>query len=236
MKPQFDLNELRDLRRRRNFEWKDRHMEHLGDRVHEFVAPLIGEIPPYDIKAIIELFGIRVIEESSLGVFVGEDGVVETAGIADGDNNVVRIAMKFLADVRRFTMGHEFAHFILHEAFGQHRDRPIDGTQRRRRERRERDADYLGGCIAMPRSRMRHEFVIRFLTDVFEARNENLMFALCGSTDVRGRWTTEMDLARELAKAPYFNSRPIEPLHERFGASVQATAIRIRQLGLVRLF
>ena len=236
MKPRFHLNEIRDPRRRRNFEWKNHHMEHLGDRVHELVAPQIGDIPPYDIKAIIELFGILVIEESSLGEFVGEDGLVETAGIADGDKNVVRIAMKFPADVRRFTMGHEFAHFILHETFGLHRDRQIDGTQRRRRDRRERDADYLGGCIAMPRSRMLHEFEIRFLTDLFEARNENLMFALCGSTDVRGRWTTEMDLARELAKAPFFNSRPIEPLHERFGASVQATAIRIRQLGLVRLF
>ena len=211
-------------------------MEHVADAVHEIARHHIGDLPPYDINEIIELCGIRVVEESSLGMFVGEGGLEETAGIADGDNGIVRLSLAFPRDVRRFTAGHELGHFVLHGEIGLHRDRPVDGAQRlRRRSRRERDADYLAGCFLMPRKPMRDEFQMRFLTDTYFPY-DNMVVALCGSSDnARGRWKTKLDLARDLARAPYFNWTPIQPLHERFGVSVEAMAIRIRQLGLVEL-
>lgn len=234
MPPYINPDDIRDPKRL-NTEWKYHQIEWVADKIHSRAWLNIGEIPPYEIKAIIELCGFQVVEEPSLGMLLAEGRLEEAAGIADGENGIVRLSLFFPKEVQRFTAGHELGHFFLHRELGLHRDLPVDGKGRRRRTQHEREADYFSGCILMPRRRMREEFQMRFLTDQFVPHHTLLVALYGGRESPRSRWDTPMNAARELTRATFFNWRHIEPLHSRFGVSVEAMAVRIVQLGLVKL-
>ena len=86
----------------------------------------------------------------------------------------------------------------------------------------------------MPAKLVRKHFLVTFDADCLSL-NEGTSAALCQASlsDARTLWTSRRNGAKMLASAKRFNGQPITPLHERFGVSIKAMAIRLEELDLI---
>ena len=179
--------------------------------------------------------GFRCDPVESLGQYWLEGEHVEVAGIIDRTERAVQISRQFPLPVRNFTAAHELGHALLHDGEGLHRDRALDGTERGvRRDRTEREADDFAVYFLMPEKQIRIEYEHRFKTREF-ILNEDTAFAL--NVESFGSFQANYDireLSRLLARATQYDGVQFHSLAEQFGVSVEAMAIRLEELKIVR--
>lgn len=198
-------------------------------------APPTNPIEVLDIRKALHLVGYDLVFESGLGNDPRTH--IEVAGLIDRDAKVVKASLQFVEPAyQRFTLAHELGHAVLHpDAGGVHRDRPLDGVTRSR-EPGEREADRFATFFVMPGKLLRECFVQRFGTECF-VLSDDTAFALSRTTSdaVQKKNPTQRDVARTLASAETYNSRSFKSLAAQFGVSVGAMAIRLEELGLLKV-
>jgi Zn-dependent peptidase ImmA (M78 family) len=189
-----------------------------------------------DPELALRSLGYAVSIRESLGQHAAGRESFEVAGIVDNSKETVEISRRFSPAVMKFTTAHELGHAVLHQGSGLHRDRGLDGVSLGPRDPREAEADTFAAYFLLPDKQVRAAFSNRFLTEEFEL-TEATAFALSSGSvrHLRDKCRTERDLARILAGTHQYNGAHFKSLAERFGVSVEVTAIRIEELGLVTI-
>lgn len=209
--------------------WRSRELHFQDGKSVEPVAVL-------DPFIALRSIGYRVELAESLGQHRLEDELVEVAGTIDRCERAVHISRRFPSSVRKFTAAHELGHAFLHDGAGLHRDRALDGTERGiRRNRTEREADAFATYFLMPEKQVRIEFKCRFKTQVF-VQNEETVFALTAwdLSKFQATYNNARRLSKLLARATRYDGVQFHSLAEHFGVSVEAMAIRLEELKIVR--
>lgn len=162
----------------------------------------------------------------------------EAAGLFDRGRGIISISTYFPFEVQRFTGAHEVGHFVLHEWIGDrvtHRDRPVlDGLADPQRPIEEREADYFGACYLAPKRLVESVFRQRF-GRIPPRLSETLAFHLRGS-QAQALLTAppdSVDFAMAVAGCHSLDGRRFVALADKFGISVTAMAIRLRELNLL---
>lgn len=170
----------------------------------------------------------------TLGQFQEGGRLIEVAGTIDKQAHRVCVSRRFPSRVRNFTAAHELGHAMLHDGAGMHRDRPVDGISSSR-DGQEYEADRFATCFLMPRKLVKSVFESVFGAAPFEL-NDDTRFALSAALPAGSvpRVRTTRDLSRVLSVAARYNGRGVVPLAEQFRVSVEAMAIRLEELELLR--
>ena len=164
---------------------------------------------------------------------------MQAAGMLDRQRGVIIVSTNFSHEEQRFTGGHECAHAQLHDWAGErfaHRDRPmsmrIDSAAL---PLPEREANYFSACLLAPRKLVVAAFKARFGEPPLTL-DHTLAYHLGLSPMAERRLLTSapgsLDFALALAG---FANRHFSSLAQHFQMSVPAMALRLRELGLVRL-
>ena len=127
-------------------------------------------------------------------------------------------------------------HSILHKQPILHRDIPVDCIENRGGFNKvEKEADKFASYFLMPTKMLKTEFEEIFLSKIFEL-NEDSAFDFGGKslTDLKRECKTLRELSRKLASTESFTGKRFSSLSKRFGVSIEAMAIRLEELDLVR--
>lgn len=189
--------------------------------------------PDYILK---NAMGYDYISSSSYGVPINKNESIEVAGIIDQPNKIVAVSNKFSNQVQNFTAAHELGHAILHEQPILHRDIPIDSSGKRDiRDKVEIEADAFATYFLMPTKWIKKEFENRFSIEVFQI-NEDTAFRYGGRsiTDLKKECKNMRGLSRKLASTELYDSKNFISLAKQFNVSVEAMAIRLEELDLVK--
>ncbi len=168
-----------------------------------------------------------------------EKSGVEIAGFMDRSSNRIVVAQKYSPEIRRFTMGHEIAHWVLHPGMFLHRVRPLCGGERMNvsRPKEEQEADIFASELLMPEKLVKSYFEQRFGKPIGIDADPDLIFWLASGQRRLDESIFQKDRRyRALAVARAKYSRPAIPfpsLAERFGVSATAMAITLEDFGLV---
>jgi formiminotetrahydrofolate cyclodeaminase/Zn-dependent peptidase ImmA (M78 family) len=182
-----------------------------------------------------KILGYNYVEMDELGQHEVDGDRYEVAGIIDKGKKLVQVSTKFSKESMRFTVAHELGHALLHKQEILHRDRAIDGPNVRR-VGEERQADKFAVFFLMPAKHVREAFRIAFQTPRFEVNESNvLFFGVANLEAFKNQYGDTRVLARHLASTELFGGRAIVPLHKLFGVSVETMAIRLEELGLVKV-
>jgi len=183
-----------------------------------------------------KVLGYNYIEVNELGYNETAEGKYEVAGVIDRSKKLVQVSKKFPKESMRFTAAHELGHALLHNHAVLHRDRAIDGEKQTLRAGEEMQADKFAVLFLMPAKYVREMFQTAFKTPVFEINDSNLLaFGVGNIREFTTRYGDIRSLARYLASAKVFGGKGIVPLHKIFGVSVETMAIRLEELGLVKV-
>lgn len=227
----YSTDELCKIARNLQIElWRERHSLWAEDVP---VDPIGVLVPSVALEALGYNFELR----NSLGQIAGAKGVIEAAGIIDATDRNVWISGSFPPEIQKFTAAHELGHAILHDGVGLHRDRPLDGgLDRRVRDAVELEADKFASMFLMPEKLVREKFRARFNTELFTL-HEDTAFALnAGSlSHLEQQCRRIRDLSRILSGAQQFASQHFYSMASEFGVSVEAMAIRLEELRLLRM-
>ncbi|HEB93592.1 MAG TPA: ImmA/IrrE family metallo-endopeptidase [Gammaproteobacteria bacterium] len=200
-----------------------------------------GNIPDNPIQLLdpriaIQFIGYKYDQPECLGEFSGNGATGEIAGVIDRSAKQISISRRLSPQIRRFTAAHELGHAILHKEMLMHRDRPIDGSVKTR-EPMELEADKFASYFLMPEKLIRERFRMNFgVTSAF-VLTDDTAFAL-DPTNPEGlinRCKTLRNLSKILAKAEQYNVRHVYSMANQFGVSVEAMAIRLEELQLVKI-
>jgi Zn-dependent peptidase ImmA (M78 family) len=158
------------------------------------------------------------------------------AGLIDQSNKKAYISNQFPSEVQRFTSAHELGHALMHQEVGLHRDRALDGSSvKGRKDKTEIEADKFAAFFLMPRNLVINRFVRQFGTDVFVI-DEATIFALDPGNQLN-LFEKKNDLrfiSRILANTGQFNNQHFISLSKQFRVSVEAMAIRLEELELIK--
>jgi Zn-dependent peptidase ImmA (M78 family) len=172
----------------------------------------------------------------SLGQFKNRGKMIEVAGIIDKTSKRVSISRQFPNNVQNFTAAHELGHALLHNTSGLHRDKSLDGSSLgRSREPIEKEADKFATFFLMPEKQVKKLFKQLFGTDCFSL-NDETSFALSSSSssELEKKCQTLHGLSKTLAAAEYYNGSRFDSLAKKFNVSIEAMAIRLEELKLLR--
>lgn len=176
------------------------------------------------------LIGINFEKADGLGQYYAEGRQVEVAGYIDDSTMQASVSRRFSTEIQRFTAAHELGHALLHDAFGLHRDRPLDGSPLTM-DPVETEANKFASYFLMPEKLVRQRFEMGFGTSPFFL-TENTRFALSrGGIDLRN-CSTLRALTRVLASSTNYNGVRFRSLAEQFRVSDEAMAIRLEELEL----
>lgn len=199
-----------------------------------------GSAPPNPIEILDPTIAFRLIGydfdlDETLGQYFNDGRQIEVAGTIDDSSQQVRISRQFPYDVRNFTAAHELGHALLHDARGLHRDRPLDGATISR-EPIEIEADKFASYFLMPEKLVKTCFKELFGTSNF-VLNEDTAFALNRgrSFNLSQDCRNPRDLSKILASTESYNGLRFVSLARQFRVSTGAMAIRLEELGLVKI-
>jgi len=233
------------LRSLGQFEWIERKAKALQKNIWKNRKELWPEGVPenpvqlLDPSIAIQFIGYEYDLSEYLGEFTGIGANSEIAGVIDRADKRVSISRRLRYKTRRFTAAHELGHALLHTEAVMHRDRPIDGSAKTNepREPMELEADKFASYFLMPERLLRERFRINFgISGVFFL-NDDTAFALdpANPEALINGCKSPRDLSRILANTGQYNGRNVYSLATQFGVSVEAMAIRIEELELVKI-
>lgn len=189
-----------------------------------------------DPEKVVGLLGYGLSKSTTLGQYSEGGDVFEVAGYIDNKNNEISISEQFSKETQLFTTAHELGHAIMHDQSVLHRDRPIDGSDSARgRNRTEIQADKFATYFLMPKVQVVRTFSSIFLTDLFVI-DESTAFALISGSidDLKSECKNLRSLSRKLASTESYNLKQFPSLAQQYGVSVEAMAIRLEELKLLR--
>lgn len=173
----------------------------------------------------------------SLGQIPIAGQMIEAAGIIDDTEECVQVSHHFPLETQNFTAAHELGHALMHHARGLHRDRALDGASRSgSRDIVEIEADKFATFFLMPEKVVRARFRARFNTECFMLDDDTAFALTSGSlANLEKRCSGLRDLSRMLASAEQYAGRHFYSIATQFQVSIEAMAIRIEELKLVKL-
>ena len=199
--------------------------------------------PPTDYRDLLnpelifnDVLGYDFVTREGFGGLDELGNTKEIAGLIHQTNHLVVISNKFSVSVQRFTAAHELAHALFHENETMHRDLPADYSQTdNRKPFTEKVADKGATFLLMPSNYVLREFTARFGPPPFII-NEFSVFNLNQGnvTDFRRRIKNSKDLARELVSCTSYGHEHFDSLKSFFNVSIQAIAIRLEELNLIK--
>lgn len=209
--------------------WKDRALLYpMG------VPKPKGMLEP-DVAAHVLGYSYELVE--SLGTWGQGRDRFEIAGMVDRQRQIIGVSLKFPYSTMRFTGAHEIGHVALnHPNHVMHRDRPVFSIQARTRDHIEQEADYFAACFLAPAKMVVEEFRARFRIGPPLPLTDAVAFNLCGESGhaLMLAGPDSMKFAAAVAGAESFNGLRFSSLAKFFGISVDAMAIRLRELKLIQ--
>lgn len=176
------------------------------------------------------------VSSRDLGQEYIDGALVQVAGVIDFENKEVLISTRTSREEQFFTAAHELGHAVLHPGqSGLHRDRPEKGPAIRT-DVKEVEADYFASCFLMPEKLVRKSFIRRFFVEQ-ACLNQRTALGLCNArvSSLRGKIRSDRDLSRILAECVCYERIKFPSLKSEYLVSTEAMAIRLEDLGLVRL-
>ncbi len=176
------------------------------------------------------------VTREEFGVLDDEGNVIEIAGLINQANRLVVISNKFPESTQRFTGAHELAHALFHDQKIQHRDLPLDNSSTlQMRTFEEKVADKGATFFLMPRKDIIKQFVLRFGNSSFSINEETSFNLIRGNiSDLRRECKNIREFSRKISSVQSYNGNRFESLAQKFNVSVEAMAIRLEQLNLLR--
>lgn len=218
------------VRELQNLIWKNRHViwkKNPPQKLLDILHP----------KAILRhCLGFDCFSTGRFAVPAEMGEIVEIGGVIDQDNKLVAVSNKFPKQVQRFTAAHELAHAILHKQSILHRDLPADCSGKRRtRDLHELQADEFASFFLMPRKQVKQLFFQIYSTYKFSL-DDNSAFKFGGKSvkEIKLECKNLRGLSRKLANVTSFEGRSFLSLANTFDVSVEAMAIQLEDLGLVK--
>ena len=159
------------------------------------------------------------------------------AGMIDPQRRLISISQEYNSFTRRFTAAHEIGHIILHKPQTLLRERPIMGPRESIQNIEEREADTFAALFLMPERLVKKRFNATFGVEPPIIINDNIAFWLDpnDAENLLRDGLYSMEAMFALAKcSTNFSGEPIDPLHRQFKVSVEAMAIRIKEIGLIQ--
>lgn len=197
------------------------------------VPPPQGMLEPETAAAVL---GYQYVYSDGLGNWGQGRDLFEIAGMLDQQRKLIAVSNKYDYPAMRFTGAHEIGHVALgHPDRIMHRDRPVFDISRGSRDPKEQDADYFAACFLAPEKLVRSAFKARFLFTPLRP-TDDVVFNLCRESQhaLMRAGPGSYGFAAAVAASRTFNGGHFKPLHEVFGISVSAMAIRIQELGLIQ--
>ncbi|GHB53898.1 cyclodeaminase/cyclohydrolase family protein [Mongoliitalea lutea] len=191
---------------------------------------LLGILKP---EKVIQLLKFAFHKVDTLGVNESNE---EIAGIINNQDFTIHISLMYAPEVVNFTTAHELGHALLHDQIELHRDIPLDGSEiAKNRSIVERQADKFAAYFLMPSKTVKQLFQEFFQTEQFQINeNTSRMLANCSPAELRKTIRDQRDLSRLIAKCEFYNIRPFRSLSKIFNVSVEAMAIRLEELDLIK--
>ena len=166
------------------------------------------------------------------------DRHVEIAGLIDPLRRRIVVSEKLGPEVARFTVAHEIGHCLLHRPTTLHREMSMDARSPTVRDHKEQEADRFAAEFLMSAKLLRASIEASFGMSPPIFLDENKAFWL-DPRDYGRLLDVEAEvLAREFAFATCgtnFRGEQIVPLYRQFKVSKKAMAIRLEELGLIRV-
>ena len=228
----------------------DNHLEQTAKALQNILwefKDVIWKRPPSEHKEILKpknalmLLGYRVESINVAETYDMDGRTMVVAGIIDKPNKTVAVSRALGNQVEKFTTAHELGHALFHQQKVLHRERPLDGPeQKEERPIEERQADKFASYFLMPEKIVRSAFKSLFGKENF-ILDADTTFAL-----TFGKTMKESDFKNALRSDPFILARFVADmklpakeggvptsLAEIFGVSVEAMAIRLKELGIV---
>ncbi|MES2976358.1 MAG: ImmA/IrrE family metallo-endopeptidase [Pseudomonadota bacterium] len=185
------------------------------------------------------LLGLEYEIRPSIGGDGSRANGAPAAGFLDRSRGIIAVSEQFSEEVRRFTVAHEIAHFLLHDWIGAkvvHRDLPPIAAGVVPRPRHEVEADYFAASMLMPQKLVTKALAARFGAARLNADDEITSFYLAseGSKGFFEPRRDRLSFASAIARAESFAGRRFASLAGCFGVSVRAMAIRLDELGMAQ--
>lgn len=183
-----------------------------------------------------QVLGFDYLSSAKYAVPTENGLTVEVAGVIDQPQKIVAISNGFPYEVQKFTAAHELGHAFLHDQPILHRDIPVDCPGKREtRDKTEIEADKFATYFLMPTKWIKSEFGKRYTENIFQI-NEDSAFKFGGlsSIELKNECKNLRGLSRKLSSGEFFNNSKFISLAELFNVSVEAMAIRLEELNLVR--
>lgn len=197
---------------------------------HDNPPNLLGVLKP---EKVIQLLKFAFHKVQTLGVNESNE---EIAGIINNKDFTIHISSMYAPEVINFTTAHELGHALLHDQIELHRDLPLDGSQAsQNRSIVERQADKFAAYFLMPGKTVKQLFKELFQTEQFQINEyTSQLLANCSPYELRKTVHNQRDLSRLIAKCEFYNLRPFRSLSKIFKVSIEAMAIRLEELNLVK--
>ncbi|MDO1449626.1 cyclodeaminase/cyclohydrolase family protein [Rhodocytophaga aerolata] len=195
--------------------------------------PPSNELSILKPEKVIELLKYAFHKVDTLGV---NDSNEEIAGIINNQDATIQISTMYAPEVVNFTTAHELGHALLHNQIKLHRDIPLDGSENlKNRSMVEREADKFAAYFLMPGKTVTQLFHIFFQTEQLQINEiTSYMLANCSPLELSKRIKNQRDFSRLIAKCEFYNLKPFTSLSKIFNVSIEAMAIRLEELNLIR--
>ena len=179
--------------------------------------------------------GYNFFITNSIGISEKDNTYAEVAGLINQDEKIVVVSNSFEKNTQNFTAAHELGHAILHKQSVMHRDRPIDGSNKRdSRNLQEFQADKFATNFLMPTKMVKEIFAELFLTDKFVINEDNAFNLIKDSpSKLKAECKNLRGLSLKLADAERFNNQSFNSISKLFDVSITAMAIRLEELNLL---
>jgi Zn-dependent peptidase ImmA (M78 family) len=142
----------------------------------------------------------------------------------------------YAPEVVNFTTAHELGHALLHDQVELHRDIPLDGSEiLQNHSITERQANKFAAYFLMPGKTVIQLFYEIFQIEIFEINElTSNKLGYKSPRELRKGIRNQRDLSRLIAKCEFYDFRPFNSLSKMFKVSVEAMAIRLEELNLIK--
>jgi formiminotetrahydrofolate cyclodeaminase/Zn-dependent peptidase ImmA (M78 family) len=184
-------------------------------------------------EKVIDLLRYAYHKVDTLGVNESNE---EIAGIINNKDFTIKISTKYASEVVNFTTAHELGHLLFHSEIELHRDIPLDGSESLKgRSTVEREADKFAAYFLMPKKPVTQAFHELFQTEQFQIDEmTSHKLANCSPSALRKKVKNQRDLSRLIAKCEFYNFKAFNSMAKIFNVSIEAMAIRLEELNLIR--
>jgi len=213
-----------------NFIWKNRKLIWKNNIPTNYLQILHPDI------ILKRVLGYDYFSSSDYGVLTEDNEINEVAGLIDQKNKLVVVSRKYSREVQRFTASHELGHALMHIQTIMHRDIPADCSQHRKtRSNTEIQADKFATNFLMPKKLVIMEFEKIFKTKFLQL-NDDTAFKFRGRrvVEIKKEYKNLREFSRMVASTEFFDSGEHTSLSNLFKVSIEAMAIRLEELNLLK--